>query len=172
MEYNGQYWYVIEECYCCYNCRKFFFGQLFLSKNGDIYCFLECSRGMLVVYFEDKKYFLYLYLDEIKYYNVQECIFDLGIFEFDYVIFGILFVLGGFIVLYELSIDGDSVGRYFCFLFYYRVGYLEREGFVNVLIGIFRGRLLYIIFGVLVFLGYLIDVFDSVSIYGGNDVGF
>lgn len=172
MEHNGQHWHATEECYCCYNCRKPLLGQPFLPKNGDIYCSPECSRGMPVIYPEDKKYSPHPHLDETKHYNAHECTSDLGTLESDYVTSGTPSASGGLTAPYEPSTDGDSVGRYSCLLSHHRVGHLEREGLANAPIGISRGRLSHTTFGALASSGYLTDVFDSVSTHGGNDVGF
>ncbi|KAJ7327736.1 Prickle-like protein 2 [Desmophyllum pertusum] len=67
---------------------------------------------------------------------------------------------------YEPSIDGDSVGRYSGILSNRRAGNFERQCHEDTPVGV--GGLSGTMFGLIETSGYSTDVFDSVSVQGGN----
>ncbi|XP_074646222.1 prickle planar cell polarity protein 3-like [Tubulanus polymorphus] len=46
MTHEGQHWHATDECFCCTRCTKPLLGQPFLPKHGEIFCSVECSRGL------------------------------------------------------------------------------------------------------------------------------
>ena len=171
MEHNGQHWHATDNCYCCYNCRKPLLGQPFLPKNGEIYCSPECSRRIPAVY-QGHEHFPHLQPGfNTKHYNAQEsCTSDLGTLESDYVTSSTPSASGRLSAPYEPSVDGDSIGRYSGILSKRRVGNFERQRHEDgpVRMGGLSGT----VFGHIETSGYSTDVFDSVSVQGGNYGGF
>lgn len=167
MEHNGQHWHATDNCYCCYNCRKPLLGQPFLPKNGEIYCSPECSRGVPTVY-QGHEHFAPIQSGfNTKQYSAHEsCTSDLGTLESDYVASSTPSASGRLSVPYEPSIDGDSVGRYSGILSNRRAGNLGRQCHEDASVGI--GGLSSTMFGLIESSGYSTDVFDSVSVQGGN----
>lgn len=167
MEHNGQHWHATDNCYCCYNCRKPLLGQPFLPKNGEIYCSPECSRGVPAVY-QSHEHFVPIQSDlNTKQYNTHEsCTSDLGTLESDYVASSTPSASGRLSIPYEPSIDGDSVGRYSGILSNRRAGNFARQCHEDTSVGI--GGLSGTMFGLIESSGYSTDVFDSVSVQGGN----
>lgn len=169
MEHNGQHWHATDNCYSCYNCRKPLLGQPFLPKSGEIYCSPECSRGVPAVNYQEHEH-LIPHLQSgfnTEHYNAQEsCTSDLGTLESDYVTSSTPSASGRLSAPYEPSIDGDSVGRYSGILSNRRAGNFERQCHEDTPVGV--GGLSGTMFGLIETSGYSTDVFDSVSVQGGN----
>lgn len=171
MEHNGQHWHATNNCYCCYNCRKPLLGQPFLPKNGEIYCSPECSRGVPAVYKGHDQFPHLQSALSTKHDSAHEsCTSDLGTLESDYVSSSIPSGSGGLSAPYEPSIDGDSMGQYSGILPNRRAGNLERQFREDASVG--NGAISGNMFGLIETSGYSTDVFDSVSVQGGNYGGF